>query len=128
MVHRFASAPGLPLLAPLDSAGASHISFLSNSKLRALAAQSSAAALIGQAAEALAEARLLEPLVELLHLLLGAALPGDVADRVTLQTPDGPVTWKPLTKDGAPLHIGHGSATLVPTIAIRTTLLETQPR
>ncbi|QJE01764.1 UDP-3-O-(3-hydroxymyristoyl)glucosamine N-acyltransferase [Massilia forsythiae] len=33
-------------IAPLDSAGASHISFLSNSKLRALAAQSSAAALI----------------------------------------------------------------------------------
>jgi UDP-3-O-[3-hydroxymyristoyl] glucosamine N-acyltransferase len=33
-------------IAPLDSAGASHISFLSNSKLRALAAQSQAAALI----------------------------------------------------------------------------------
>ena len=33
-------------IAPLDSAGASHISFLSNSKLRALAAQSGAAALI----------------------------------------------------------------------------------
>jgi UDP-3-O-[3-hydroxymyristoyl] glucosamine N-acyltransferase len=33
-------------IAPLDSAGASHISFLSNSKLRALAAQSAAAALI----------------------------------------------------------------------------------
>lgn len=33
-------------IAPLDSAGASHISFLSNSKLRALAAQSRAAALI----------------------------------------------------------------------------------
>src|SRR5438067_1822681 len=33
-------------IAPLDSADASHISFLSNSKLRALAAQSSAAALI----------------------------------------------------------------------------------
>lgn len=33
-------------VAPLDSAGASHISFLSNSKLRALAAQSQAAALI----------------------------------------------------------------------------------
>lgn len=33
-------------IAPLDTAGASHISFLSNSKLRALAAQSGAAALI----------------------------------------------------------------------------------
>jgi UDP-3-O-[3-hydroxymyristoyl] glucosamine N-acyltransferase len=33
-------------IAPLDSAGDSHISFLSNSKLRALAAQSQAAALI----------------------------------------------------------------------------------
>lgn len=33
-------------IAPLDTAGASHISFLSNSKLRALAAQSQAAALI----------------------------------------------------------------------------------
>lgn len=33
-------------IAPLDSAGASHISFLSNSKLRALAAQSGAAGLI----------------------------------------------------------------------------------
>jgi len=33
-------------IAPLDSAGASHISFLSNSKLRPLAAQSQAAALI----------------------------------------------------------------------------------
>ncbi len=33
-------------IAPLDSAGGSHISFLSNSKLRALAAQSQAAALI----------------------------------------------------------------------------------
>jgi UDP-3-O-[3-hydroxymyristoyl] glucosamine N-acyltransferase len=33
-------------IAPLDSAGASHLSFLSNSKLRALAAQSGAAALI----------------------------------------------------------------------------------
>ncbi len=33
-------------VAPLDSAGPSHISFLSNSKLRALAAQSGAAALI----------------------------------------------------------------------------------
>ncbi|NNG21757.1 UDP-3-O-(3-hydroxymyristoyl)glucosamine N-acyltransferase [Telluria aromaticivorans] len=33
-------------IAPLDSAGATHISFLSNSKLRALAAQSGAAALI----------------------------------------------------------------------------------
>jgi UDP-3-O-[3-hydroxymyristoyl] glucosamine N-acyltransferase len=33
-------------IAPLDSAGASHISFLSNSKLRAQAAQSGAAALI----------------------------------------------------------------------------------
>jgi len=33
-------------IAPLDNAGASHISFLSNSKLRALAAQSGAAALI----------------------------------------------------------------------------------
>jgi len=33
-------------IAPLDSADASHLSFLSNSKLRALAAQSSAAALI----------------------------------------------------------------------------------
>src|SRR6478609_4462987 len=33
-------------IAPLDSADASHISFLSNSKLRALAAQSRAAALI----------------------------------------------------------------------------------
>jgi UDP-3-O-[3-hydroxymyristoyl] glucosamine N-acyltransferase len=33
-------------IAPLDSAGASHISFLSNSKLRLLAAQSQAAALI----------------------------------------------------------------------------------
>lgn len=33
-------------IAPLDSAGASYISFLSNSKLRALAAQSQAAALI----------------------------------------------------------------------------------
>jgi UDP-3-O-[3-hydroxymyristoyl] glucosamine N-acyltransferase len=33
-------------IAPLDSADASHISFLSNSKLRALAAQSQAAALI----------------------------------------------------------------------------------
>ena len=33
-------------IAPLDSAGSTHISFLSNSKLRALAAQSQAAALI----------------------------------------------------------------------------------
>jgi serine/threonine protein kinase len=37
--------------------------------------------------------------------------------------------WKlDAAKGDAPLHIGHGSATLVPTIAIRTTLLETQPR
>ncbi|HWJ93272.1 MAG TPA: LpxD N-terminal domain-containing protein, partial [Telluria sp.] len=33
-------------IAPLQDAGATHISFLSNSKLRALAAQSNAAALI----------------------------------------------------------------------------------
>ncbi len=37
--------------------------------------------------------------------------------------------WKlDVAKPGAPLHIGHGSAGLVPTIAIRTTLVETQPR
>jgi hypothetical protein len=37
--------------------------------------------------------------------------------------------WKlEASRAGAPLHIGHGSASLVPTIAIRTTILETQPR
>ncbi|MBQ5946780.1 UDP-3-O-(3-hydroxymyristoyl)glucosamine N-acyltransferase [Massilia sp. ST3] len=52
LVERFggqlAGDPNLEVqaIAPLDSAGASHISFLSNSKLRALAAQSQAAALI----------------------------------------------------------------------------------
>ena len=52
LVERFggqlAGDPNLEVqgIAPLDSAGASHISFLSNSKLRALAAQSGAAALI----------------------------------------------------------------------------------
>jgi UDP-3-O-[3-hydroxymyristoyl] glucosamine N-acyltransferase len=52
LVERFggqlAGDPDLEVagIAPLTDAGASHISFLSNSKLRALAAQSSAAALI----------------------------------------------------------------------------------
>lgn len=36
--------------------------------------------------------------------------------------------WKLDAREGTPLHIGHGSATLVPTIAIRTTAMETQPR
>jgi hypothetical protein len=36
--------------------------------------------------------------------------------------------WKLDAREGAPLRTGHGSATLVPTIAVRTTLLETQPR
>ena len=36
--------------------------------------------------------------------------------------------WRLEHSDGKPLHTGHGSATLVPTIAIRTTSLETQPR
>jgi hypothetical protein len=36
--------------------------------------------------------------------------------------------WRLDPGKGVPLHIGHGSATLVPTIAIRTTSLETQPR
>ena len=37
--------------------------------------------------------------------------------------------WKlDAMKEDAPLHAGHGSATLVPTVAIRTTALETQPR
>jgi hypothetical protein len=36
--------------------------------------------------------------------------------------------WKLDAREGAPLRVGHGSATLVPTIAVRTTLLETQPR
>jgi Protein kinase domain len=36
--------------------------------------------------------------------------------------------WRLEQSDGVPLHTGHGSATLVPTIAIKTTSLETQPR
>ncbi len=36
--------------------------------------------------------------------------------------------WQLEPAQGVPLHTGHGSATLVPTIAIRTTSLETQPR
>jgi serine/threonine-protein kinase len=36
--------------------------------------------------------------------------------------------WRLEAAEGVPLHTGHGSATLVPTIAIRTTTLETQPR
>nr|WP_229520827.1 UDP-3-O-(3-hydroxymyristoyl)glucosamine N-acyltransferase [Massilia sp. IC2-476] len=52
LVERFGGQlvgdPGITVsaIAPLDSAGPEHISFLSNSKLRALAAQSGAAALI----------------------------------------------------------------------------------
>jgi serine/threonine-protein kinase len=36
--------------------------------------------------------------------------------------------WTLEASEGPPLHAAHGSATLVPTIAIRTTTLETQPR
>ncbi|HEX6100108.1 MAG TPA: serine/threonine protein kinase [Thermoanaerobaculia bacterium] len=36
--------------------------------------------------------------------------------------------WRLEQSAGVPLHTGHGSATLVPTVAIRTTSMETQPR
>ncbi len=36
--------------------------------------------------------------------------------------------WKLEAREDTPLHVGHGSATLVPTVAIRTTAMETQPR
>jgi len=36
--------------------------------------------------------------------------------------------WKLEAREGVPLNMGHGSAALVPTIAMRTTATETQPR
>ncbi|HET8772593.1 MAG TPA: serine/threonine protein kinase [Thermoanaerobaculia bacterium] len=53
---------------------------------------------------------------------------GEVALRLERLAQRHQLQWRLEPAQGVPLHTGHGSATLVPTIAIRATSLETQPR
>lgn len=78
-----------------------------------------------------------EPLTALSTLVesLMAKKPGDrpqsaaeVALRLDRVAQRHQLQWRLEPSGGVPLHTGHGSATLVPTIAIKTTSLETQPR